>query len=322
MTSPTPQILRGEKFAVLALSNAWTKAVTSPANLSGGLWILTAPPVDVGDTWREWLGSIRADEIADANLWFLAKRTSGTPGISDQESEELKDEVWRMFLGLWIIGPLWFEGCYLLGGGNVDGVPTIRQFTQAEPYLRSEGAPEFSVTDGVIQDAVSVSAAVRVVYTSAHHMRLRGGLSVFWKGLRERYAEARLHQFVRAVEAVVKPDIGRSKNQFVHRCQTFAGANSDAVSILQECYDLRSQQEHLHDWQDALVRYPPGQMESVLYQRVRQMEALARYVYFRILTSLAHMRLFADTSIDAFWVLGEGDQRSKWGPPLDIRTIG
>ncbi len=152
--------------------------------------------------------------------------------------------------------------------------------------------------------------------------RARGGLTVFWKGLRERYAEARLHQFVRAVEAVVKPEIGQSKKQFVHRCQTFAGANPAAASILQECYDLRSQQEHLHDWQDALLHYPPEQRETVLYQRVRHMEALARHVYFRILTSLAHMRLFADASIDAFWTLREGDQRSQWGPPLDIRTIG
>lgn len=92
MESPPPQILQGEKFAVLALSSAWTRGVTSPANLAGGLWVLTAPPVDVGDVWREWLGSIRADEIADANLWFLAKRPSETPGVLDQENEDLKDE--------------------------------------------------------------------------------------------------------------------------------------------------------------------------------------------------------------------------------------
>jgi hypothetical protein len=322
VNSASFQILQGEKFAALALSRAWTQGLAGQTHLGSGLWVLTQPPVDVGGAWREWIGSIRADEIADANLWFLAKRPSKTPGVVDQENNDLKDdEVWRLFLACLLIGPLWYEGGYLMTGGNAEGNSVVRQFSDAELYLRSEGGPDFAITDKVIQGAARVKVGLDAVFASAGHMRIRGGLIVFWKGLRERFADTRVHQFVRSVEGVVKPDIGKSRGQFVHRCQTFTGLNPDASSILQECYDLRSQAEHLHYWQGALLAHPPKDREAVLLRHVRQMEALARHVYFRILTSPAHQALLSDVSIDAFWHMDEKARHAQWRQVLDIRTI-
>ncbi len=52
--------------------------------------------------------------------------------------------------------------------------------------------------------------------------RVVRGLNVLFKGLQEKVGQHRIHQFVRSLEALIFPDIGRTKKQFVHRCQIFA----------------------------------------------------------------------------------------------------
>ncbi len=62
-------------------------------DLGGDLWMSKTPPVDIDRVWREWIGSIHADALADANLWFVAKRGSARPEVLDQENEELKADA-------------------------------------------------------------------------------------------------------------------------------------------------------------------------------------------------------------------------------------
>ncbi len=88
-------ILPDEKFAALVLRNTSTEyfAKKLELDLGNGLWVLNTSPMDVGNTWRQWIGSIRADEIAKANFWIIAKKASSTPSIQGQENENLKSDV-------------------------------------------------------------------------------------------------------------------------------------------------------------------------------------------------------------------------------------
>jgi hypothetical protein len=43
-----------------------------------------------------------------------------------------------------------------------------------------------------------------------------------------------IHQFVRSLEALLLPDIRKTKSQFAHRCQTFARAGDDTRALLLE----------------------------------------------------------------------------------------
>jgi len=316
------ELLPNEKFAALAFRNASTEyfARALELDLGGGLWVVNTPPLHVGETWTRWIGSIHSDEVARANLWFIAKRTSSVPRILDKEDEDLKLDVWHLFLGLLLVGSPFYEGGYLLTGAHVSGETQVRQYTQTHQFLVSEGATHLTAGEGDIRQALLIRAGLRKIYASETHMRVRRGLRIFWEGLKDDVSIARLHKFVRAVEAVVSPRIGRTMRDMVHRCQTFTGRSPAAVSLLGECYELRSEEEHLWNWEDALPGISTDQRHTVMTRRVRQAEALARHVYSHILLSAAHMADFADAAIDAFWALPEHERLARWST-LDIVNI-
>jgi hypothetical protein len=295
------ELLPDEKFAVLALRNASTEyfARQLELDLGGGLWIINTTPFDVGATWREWVGSIHSDEIARANLWIIAKQVSRTPSIMDAENEELKLGVWQLFLGLLVLGSPFYEHGYVLTGAHVAARAQIREYSESHHFLVSEpGEPHLSIGEGHLRRALTVRAGLGSVFDSDAHMRVRRGLHVFWDGLKQNNPIARLHQFVRATEAIVNPRIGSTKGDMIHRCQTFIGRSPEAAAVLGECYDLRSKEEHLWNWEDALPNVPSDQKHATMIHRVRQAEALARHVYSHILTSGAHLAEFADGAID------------------------
>ena len=77
--------------------------------------------------------------------------------------------------------------------------------------------------------------------------RLRRAIDALMRGTAEPgLQDERLHQFVRSLEGLIRPDIARTRAQFIHRSQTFALANSSAVKALEHIFDIRSKIEHLH----------------------------------------------------------------------------
>ena len=146
--------------------------------------------------------------------------------------------------------------------------------------------------------------------------RVIRGLHTLLKGLRET-GQDRLHQFVRSLEALTLPKIGSTKNQFAHRCQTFAG---DTRALLLEAYEIRSDTEHLNPWDKAVEnKYPPDKREDVCWQRTRQIEHLACDAYSRLLRDPALRKHFrTEDTIAAFWKLPDDQRRGLWGTPLDI----
>jgi hypothetical protein len=106
--------------------------------------------------------------------------------------------------------------------------------------------------------------------------------------LQQYYASDRIHGFVRALEAVIYPEISRTAAQFVHRCSLFAAPNtqkSAARKVLEEAYQMRCDVEHVHDWDRSLGAYDIDDRENVAYWRTRQMETLACATYARFLAN-------------------------------------
>jgi hypothetical protein len=149
-------------------------------------------------------------------------------------------------------------------------------------------------------------------------LRVIRGLNVLFEGLRE-VGQERLHQLVRSLEALILPNTGKTRSQFVHRCQTFATPGPDTQLALQEAFDMRSDTEHLQDWNRAVANYPIPEREDVCLQRTRQIEGLACSAYSRVLLDTnvqAHFR--TDDTIGLFWKLPDGQRRVLWGKALDI----
>src|SRR5229473_1582925 len=72
------ELTDGDKFAVLALGNirldltaGWT------GQLSDRTWILTKVPVEFGEDWKEWLGTVRTERVKRSNLVFV-RSVAGT----------------------------------------------------------------------------------------------------------------------------------------------------------------------------------------------------------------------------------------------------
>ena len=102
---------------------------TPPAEqIAPNLWALTATTFDVPPKWRQWLGSIRADEVASSNLFLVSKLASVTPGVLDGENQSLQNRVWHFYVGLLL--SVMFAPSYkpvMLTGVRQDGVIDIRQ---------------------------------------------------------------------------------------------------------------------------------------------------------------------------------------------------
>ena len=287
------------------------------------------PAVDL-DIWKEWLGSIRSERLGDTNLILLAEEQSDNPEVLDGVHRRLSDYLGLLFWALHLHAGIETSvngRADRLCGSCVNGTPEIRQVDQMPRFYSTRGQEGAPITRDLLEDSVIHCAQVaKIKADTTQFRRVRNGLSVLFKGLREEAAPDRLHYFVRSLEGLALPKIGKTKRQFAWRCQTFVSRPGDDVrNLLEDAFDLRSANVHVNASEGALKqRYPPNQLEDVCWQRTRQMERLACHAYSRLLrdSNLLFEHFRTDDAIKAFWRLRD-DQRSKlWGTALDIAQDG
>jgi hypothetical protein len=186
-------------------------------------------------------------------------------------------------------------------------------------FFHSKGCKRSLITWVWLGESIALrSACADMDSQKGDFRRVVRGLNALFQALKET-GQDRFHQFVRSLEALIFPEVGKIKGQFTHRCQTFARAGSDTQSILNEAFDMRSDIDHLHEWDQAVQSYPAGQREHVCWQRTRQMEHLACFAYSRILPDAALQNHFrTDPTTASFWKPPDGQRRSLWGFPLDV----
>jgi len=313
----------GEKFACVAFENLEIDhSLSTPLSLGQGLWTLPEHPFDLDNRWREWIGKIKADQIGRCNFFLLAVKASTRPEILDDENEVLRRQLNRLLYGLLLQGiPNDVDG-FVLTGARVSEETMIRQFAEMRDYYNSNPPHRVKFSESICRTAKVFEEGYRVIEKSTAYERVRRGMDTLARGISEPTVQERIHNYVRSLEALVKPEIGKSTAQFTHRCQTFALASTKASKILGECYVIRSAVEHMNLVDDALGGYPSDKRQLIAFQRLRQIEKLAFSAYMRLGTSKSHALLFkTDTSIDAFWSRKDDERRADWGPPVDITAI-
>ena len=80
------------------------KGMPPPERISPDLRVLTDTTFDVPPEWREWLGSIRADQVEGSNLFLVSKLESTTPGVLDGENQSLQQRVRHFYAGAPAVG--------------------------------------------------------------------------------------------------------------------------------------------------------------------------------------------------------------------------
>jgi hypothetical protein len=111
------------------------------------------------------------------------------------------------------------DGGIVLGGANVDGRVEVRRTSRlAEHYAPSNFDPAPLRKEHFTRMA-QIAEGIRAIYTPGTPTNRKLGFHAWIRAVQERYGNERLHQFVRAIEAVIKPAEGQGKRHFKHRCQ-------------------------------------------------------------------------------------------------------
>ena len=290
-----------------------------------GTWLLKRVPVEVKSHWAQWIGSLRADQIRDANLVLVRSIASVDPTIAgDAEQHTLTQHLIKLFSMLVFDGVPEYAEADIVAGSVLDEGPMIRHMSRLKKFHPTKGYVRQPITLARLEGAVTLRQQLDDIErrVPANFSRFMRGMNILKDGLEQNVGQERLHQFVRSLEALVLPSVGATRRQFVHRCQTFATANPAAITVLDEAYNLRSDAEHIQDWSRSLTSYPASEREDIALQRTRQMERLSRFAYSRILSERGLWPHFQDDmSQDAFWRLSDGVRRTTWGVQLDLSTI-
>src|SRR2546422_2585119 len=306
------RIAPGEKFACFAFT-FYAVADNVPEELQLGTRLWAVRKLD-----------LELDALRDANFALYTTMPSSKPKSLDEENR-LVETLNHFLYGILLQGVPAYGRGFSLTGADVAGEINVRQCSDLRDYRPSFGMPPFRLGVDELRRAAGLIDRLRGVDTGgADWGRLRRGLKVLFDGtLMPNKDGDRLHQFVRAVEALVKPEPGKTRSQFAHRIsQTFTLANDETRAILLQLFDLRSYVEHMHWVIDALEGEEAGRIATV-NRGTRQVDVLARASLLRVMQSDALMDAFrSDATIDAFWRMGDDERVGLWGQRLDIRTVG
>lgn len=314
---PINWIADGEKYALVGLNVAVGDDVR-PGLVAEGLWVVTGSQFQIPSHWKEWLGTIRVEEVEASNLFLVSKLRSQTPDILDGENVSLQRLVSLFYAGLLLSSP--FSTAHkpvILTGSCRNGEVDIRQQGEFEIPTPCEFQHFDTLTAEDIERGAHIAGKIRAFEQSD----LPGGR---WRFLRvlQLYQETRasidilerLHQYSRCIDGLILPDIGKTKQQFKNRTELFIGPRHH--DLMGEIYEVRSVVEHLHENRyledfDRNVRLDLLCKEAIV-------EYIARTSIRRVVENSALWPHFANTtSLGNFWALSTAEQRKIWGEPID-----
>lgn len=316
----------GQKFAMLMIENVYAEVPEQDHQLSDGTWVLNRVPVEIETHWVKWIGTLRADKMTRANLVLLRALTSKNPTLAgDEEQISLTEHLVKLFSMLQLDDVPEYAEAEIAGGAVLEDGTNIRHMGKLPEFRHTKGYVRSRVDIARLEMAVKLGEALQQIegmLPSNKFVRFMRGLNVLKDGLHQIIGQERIHQFVRSLEALILPEVGSTKKQFGHRCQTFAQASAQSKTILEEAFDMRSDTEHLQDWNRALQAHPTTDREDIALQRTRQMERLATSAYSRILGEKSLWAHFEDDlAQQAFWKLPEVSRNTAWGKRLDLAAI-
>ena len=233
------ELTEGEQCGCIAFGHAGLDPsifASAPLDLGNGAWILLRRPIDINEPWREWLGSMVTECLDDTHFVLAVKREQNASG------RPLNEELDALFYGFLLQGMPLHDASYRFYFSRQNGEVSISHFTELYDHRCFGNTP--TIDEGMCRMAKMAADGIISIVFQPEYQRLNRGLRAVIQASREHYGQDALHEFVRGIEALIKPRIGSSKRDFIHRCQTFSIRNAAHATILGECYDTRSNVEH------------------------------------------------------------------------------
>ena len=307
----------GEKFAFVGLSVKVEQNVPKGL-IAPRLWVVNEPQFQVPTHWKEWLGTIRAEEVEGANLFLISKLKSEQPDVLDGDNQSLQRLVSQFYVGLLLAST--FSTAHrpvALTGSRRNGEVNIRQQSDFEIPVPRAFRPYPALTAEDIETGARIADKIgRIVDASlpGGHWRFFRVLHLYQETRTTPDILERLHQYSRCIDGLILPRVGETKRQFKSRTELFIGPRHH--DLMGEIYDVRSAVEHLHE-----NKYLEGFNREVRLDLLKKdaiAEHIARASISRIIENPALWPHFANTaSLGAFWSQSDTERRKLWGGPID-----
>lgn len=304
------------RFSCLAMSTNVSGELVDPFPIGSGLYAFFSSPFERNELWTETLGTDHDERLSSSNLFLVA--------FSNQRAHPaLARPVSMVLYALLIQGRAYSVDGLRFGGYNAGEGLHLDATGYLDDFFPPPKVIPYAVDVDSLRRSSDIAAGIATIFRSDaddHYLRLRKGFNSFLSGIKEGIsADARLHHFVRAVEAVIKPDIRGTGDQFVHRGQCFAGRSDPARGLLRQLFNMRSAAEHLNPMKNVLNDCDARARDNLVSVRTYQAELLAGHVYTRLLTDLTLLEEFrTDDQISALWRKLDHELKALWGQPIDL----
>lgn len=311
-------IADGEKYALLGLSIKVTDPAIGRLDLSPHFQVIGGSDFKIPDEWREWLGSIRVEEVEACDLFIVAKLRSTAPDILDGENVLLTNRLWAFYRGLLLSST--FATAYrpvILTGSCRDGEIGLRQQQDLDVPIPNEFHPYPDVALDEFRQAAAIAERLeRLAATrqESNRWRFNRVLYLYCQTRAERDPLERIHQYARCIDGFILCDPGKSAKQFKSRSELFIGPHHH--DLMGEIYEVRSAVEHLHEdrYLDPLSRA----IQIDLTKKEAIIEHIARTTLARIvLEDVLWPHFTSKASLAVFWAKPAAERQAIWGSAID-----
>ena len=307
----------GEKYGLVGLSVKFEGSLP-PGKLTTNLSVLADTKFNVPSNWREWLGSIRAGEVEDCNLFLVSKLVSAAPGVLDGENQKLQQRVWNFYVGLLLAST--FAPAHkpvMLTGSRRDGEIDLRQQQDFDSPIPCLFRPYPPVGPDDIRLAARLGENLETITTApivGGHWRLFRTLRVYTEARTTSDIVDRIHQYCRCIDGLILPGVGKTTQHFKSRTELFIGpAHHD---LMGELYEVRSAAEHLHE--NRYLEYFDRAKRLDLAKKEAIVDHIARTALVRVIGDDSLWPHFGNTpALEKFWALTPPERKKIWGNPID-----
>jgi len=309
------------KFTAIIFEN-FSHEIDKIMQIGDSIQIYPNNPIEFPEHWKQTLGEFDSESITNSNLCIVKTMSSDKLGVLDEENKSLTEDIELLTRSIWLYNVPFYREAFRISGSRENGKYSIRQFGKITCYKRNTYYPSYCFNEQDFINCNTLANTLTSIYSSVEYNRFKRGLFAFIKAISEADFEFRFHQFVRAIEALLIPEINKTTKQFKERCQTFIYTNGETTNFLEEVYKIRCVIEHLNDIESAIKKLHKGTLLDHLQLRVRQVEFLARNTYKYILTNQDVLKIFInDDRIRSFWNTDENERRKIWTNLINIKNM-
>jgi hypothetical protein len=310
-------LAEGDKYALVGLQ-VKLEGPNPPEQIGNNIWVRIDYGFHISSRWREWLGTIRSNQLADCNLFLISKMQSDRPGIVDDEDVALQLRATQFYTGLLLAAM--FSPSHepvMLSGAMREGEIDVRQKYDFDIPLPQTARPYPPIFSRDIILAARICEKLALMSTKEHSVnmwRFFRTLDIYLRARTIPLILDRIHQYCRCIEGLILPKSGDTKRQFKSRTELFVGPKHH--DFFGELYDIRSNVEHLHE-----SRYVEGFDREVRLDLLRK-EIVAEYIVRKTISKILIddklWRYFGNNvALQSFWELPSDERREIWGTEMD-----